>query len=222
MLAAGLSIAVMIGVLFVYGLRGDAPVKPSSESHTGAQHHRAEPHEGDKAWALPAFVDARVGDWIAFEATTQLANARPQVTAELVTVEAVDDKQVTLVRSERENSLDPPQTRRTSLPRQGITIDQLFGNDQKQWTLFGLAIRDESHEVSGRSFEAKRVSYSLIDPLAPTKRAQVELWVSPAVPLDGIVELRQIFEGTSLSVTRRLIGFGTAEAITWGKKPDGL
>ena len=46
------------------------------------------------------------------------------------------------------------------------------------------------------------------------------MWIAQDVPAGGLVELRQMFEDSPLKVTQRLIGFGTAGATTWGKKPD--
>jgi hypothetical protein len=214
----------MVVVLVVYG-RDDhvPPTRPTaSEPHVGAQHHSAEKHEGDKPAPMQVFVDAKVGDWNAYETSTQLATGRPTVKTWIVTVEAADEDSVSVVRSERNSSLDPPIVTREKRPRKNVTIDNLVGNDPAQWTLKGLTIADDPHQTGGRTFAAKKLTFALIAPLDRNKRSTAEAWFSSEVPGDGMVETRQTVEGTGLVFTNRLLGFGTASAVTWGTKPDGL
>jgi len=226
MAAAFVSIGVMIYVLVVFGLRGDnapAPTTPAgSQPHAKAAHHTAEPHEGGKPAPIQVFAGSVVGEWIAFESIKQLAGSAPKPIANVIEVEAVDDKQVTLVHSLRENRINAATNDRVSLPRQGLTLDQLIGNDAALWTIYGVTISDDVHEVDGRAFKCKKLSFSMQNPVDLAHGAKVEAWISEEVPAGGLVELRQLFPETRLESTQRLIGFGTAAAITWGKKPDGL
>jgi hypothetical protein len=216
---AGLSVAIMIVTLVVY-LRDDAspPKSTSSAPHVGAQHHTAEKHEGDARASIQPLAMAKAGDWLAYETQTTFGTTAPMRTTTLVTIEAVDDRLVTLTRREHVASLEPPTVTRVTRPRENPTIDELVGNSAAEWTLHGLTQSDEPHEVGGRTFTAKKLVFTLTNPLDPTKRATVEAWFSAEVPIEGLVEARQEL-GRSLRVTNRLLGFGTSSATTWGVKP---
>jgi hypothetical protein len=217
------SIGAMVVVLYMFGLRRDDDAAPTkavdSQPHAGTKHFTAAPHEGDAAAPLQVFAHSAAGDWHAYEQFTEDGAPRKTLTA-LVRVDAVDDKQVTLTKTERESSLSPPAKRSEQRPRAGLTIDQLAGNAAKEWTLYGLTIADEAHEVGGRSFKCKKVRFSLQDPLDKSKQATVEMWISDEVPGGGFVELEQSFANMPFSVKQTLVGFGTATATTWGTKPD--
>lgn len=227
MAAAFIAIGIMIVVIAMYGLRDDQAAAPTKSGdgqlHVGGKHHAAEPHEGGKLAPLQLFAGSTVGEWHAFETLTELGSTEPRKTkTNLVRIDSVDDKQVTLSQSEREGSLTPATSERGERPRQGLTIDQLTGNATQSWTLFGLTITDDVHAIGDRSFACKKLSFTLQDPLDAKKRAQVEMWISAEVPAGGLVELRQTFTQPGLAVTQRLLGFGTADATTWGTKPEGL
>ncbi len=213
----------MVVVFVLYGTEDHAPpTKPqASEPHAGAQHHSNEKHEGDQPSPLPVFANANVGDWTAYETSTTLADGRPTVKTSIVTIEATDDETVTIVRNERSSSLEPPVITRGTRSRKRTTIDELVTNNPAEWTLHSLVISDEPHDVGGRTFAAKKLAFGLTAPLGRTTSA-VEAWFSSDVPGDGMLELRQTLGGTRLVVANRLLGFGTASAITWGSKPDGL
>src|SRR5262249_12560751 len=153
MLAAFVALSVMVFVLLKYAMPRDEPPPrwPTRQPHAGATHHTEEKHQGNTLAPLQVFATSKVGDWEAFETTTQLGNgnAGPPTTKSLIVVEAADDKQVTLLRSERESSLTPPLTARDQRPREGLTIDALVGKDASQWTLYGLTISDDVHELGG-------------------------------------------------------------------------
>lgn len=225
MIVAGLSVALMIYVLVVYGLRDERPRAPASsenEPHAGTQHHSAEKHEGDALAPVQPAVRAVVGAWAAHAQTTRFASAPPSTVSIMQRVEAVTDADITVVRTERENGLTPPTSTRDQRPRQGLTIDRLAGNTATEWTVFGVTTTDEARVIDGRTFACKKLTFELISPLDRRKRGRVEMWISDEVPIDGVVEARQTLEGMSLERSSRLVGFGTADTITWGKKLDGL
>ena len=225
MLAAFVSLSVMVFVLLKFATPRDEPppTRPvAAQPHAGATHHTEEKHEGNKLAPLQVFATSKVGDWHAFDTTMQLANSRPTTTTSLIVIEAADDKQVRLLRSERESSLTPPNTARDQRPREGLTIDALAGKDANQWTLYGLTISDDVHEVGGRSFKCKKLVFSLDNPMDAKQHAEVEMWISDEVPAGGLVELHQSFAHMQLTMTHRLVGFGDAKSTAWGKKPDGL
>src|SRR5690242_5093188 len=129
MLAAFVSISVMVLVILKFATPRDEPppTRPvGAQPHAGATHHTEEKHEGNTLSPMQVFATSKVGDWEAFETTMQVAaSGGPPTTKSLTVVEAVDDKQVTLLRTERESSLSPPNTARDQRPRQGLTIDAL-------------------------------------------------------------------------------------------------
>jgi hypothetical protein len=229
MLAAAVSIALMIVVLFKYGLRDDPPPK-SSQPHAGAQHHTAavDPiagtHMGGQPAPIQVFAKAQVGDWAAYRIinrSTLFAEDIPTILIKRVT--AADDRTVTIEHKGRMEKGDKREEWTREYPRQGLTLDQLVGNDVSEWRLFDVKTSDDTHEVGGRAFKCKQITYAAIDPLFPNKKVRVTYWYSDELP-GGLVEERDIqdLDTTHMEQLTQLIGFGTATATTWGTKPDGV
>jgi hypothetical protein len=234
MLAAAVSVALMIVVLLKYGLRDEAPpmTKPaSSQAHAGAQHHTAgsdDPigHQGGQLAPIQVFAKAQVGDWIAYRVTTRSTLIPEEVgSVVLATITAVTDDEITIHYKAR---IEKGGYRRDDWtyqrPRQTLTLDQLVDNDIAEWRIIDVKITDDAHEVGGRSFACKQISYASIDPMFPSKRTRVTLWFSEEVSGLGLVEERetQDLETMHMEASKQLIGFGTATATTWGTKPDGF
>lgn len=230
--AAALSIALMIYVLLRYG-RDEAPPKPNNESsqaHAGAQHHTegsADPiqHVGSQLAPIQVFAKAQVGDWIAYRVTNRSTALPDDIsTIVLATITAATDTGVTVAYKGRmEKAGDRREQWTYERPREGLTIDQLTDNDVAQWRLIGLEVTDEKHEVGGREFACKQISYAGLDPMFPSKKSRTTLWISDEVP-GGLVEERDIqdLDAMHMEQIKQLIGFGTATATTWGTKPDGF
>jgi hypothetical protein len=233
MAAAAVSIALMIAVLFKYGCDNHAPpptTKPaSSQPHVGAQHHTAATdegkHMGGELAPLQVFATAKVGDWAAYRIINRSSLLPEEIVAtKLAVITAATDATVTI---EHKGRVDKDQHKRESWtqerPRQGLTIDQLTGNDVSKWQLIDVKTSDDPHAVGGRTFKSKQIAYAAIDPLFPTKKVRVTYWYSDEFPL-GLVEERDIqdLDAVHIEQLTELIGFGTASATTWGTKPDGL
>jgi len=227
MVAAGLSIALMIVVLLKYGLRDDvAPTTPTAtQPHAGAKHHSAETtHVGVQVAPLQPFATAKVGDWIGYRVVNR-STALPQDIEAFVIARVTKATETSVTVEYRGHAPAVPDKRETwerEYPRHGLTIDQLTGNDVSKWTISELVITDVTREVGGRTFRAKQLTYAAKDPLFPAKRVRNELWISEEVPLEGLVEDRNVQDLDTMhsEQTKQLIGFGTADAITWGKQPD--
>ena len=234
MLAAAVSVALMIVVLLKYGLRDEAPptTKPaSSQPHAGAQHHTegsADPivHQGSQLAPIQVFAKAQVGDWIAYRVTNRsTALAEDVSTIVLATITAATDSGVTVAYKGRMETAGERREQWTyERPRDGLTIDQLTDNDVAQWRLIGIDVTADKHEVGGREFACKQISYAGLDPLFPSKKSRTTLWISDEVPAGGLVEQRDIqdLDTMHMEQIKQLIGFGTATATTWGTKPDGF
>jgi len=204
-------------------ISGVAPTAPGmSEPHAGAEHHANDASADGQLAPLQPFENAKVGDWIAIEMSSQLGNARPKVSKVLLTVVAADDKMVTLERKVREASLVPPEITRSQRPRKNLTIGELAGNRPGEADLRELGVTDDKHDAGGRTFACKKLTFAMMTDLGKTRFADVEMWISSEVPVDGLVEIKQRFARTSLVVTNRLVGFGNGTAVAWGAKPDGL
>ena len=249
MIAAFVSLGVMAYVLFTYGLKDDSPPptsKKSEQVHGGAQHFTAEKpeHEGGKPSPLQVYETAKVGEWRAYRVITESHGSLPAAAALAVgdravaagssieqtfhaigieTITKVDDKTVSRAFSGRVEETGQVQKRPyEDRPRQGLTIDQLTGNDVGGWTIYELAITDEDHAIGGRTFKCKKLSYASNDPMFPSKRTHTDLWISAEVLGGGIVEEREVQEmpEARFAITQQLIGFGPDDkTTTWGEKP---
>jgi hypothetical protein len=232
MLAAAVSVVVMVVVIFKYGLGDDGARPTSGAPHVGAKHHTDEKpgegtkpaHEGDKPAPLQVYETAKVGDWRAYRVISEWSN-KPVGKATVVTrIGEVTDAQVVASFNGRlDDTSEIRKDREETRPRRGLTIDQLTGNDVGGWTIYNVTITDEDHTVAGRTFKCKKLSYASDDPLVPAKRTRNELWISTEVAAGGIVEERQIQDMPNMTFvqTQTLIGFGD-ERTTWGTKPEGL
>jgi hypothetical protein len=231
MAAAAVSIALMIVVLFKYGFNNDPPPKKpaGSQAHVGAQHHTAATDEGKHMGGalapLQVFATAKVGDWAAYRIINRSSLLAEEIVAtKLATITAATETSVTIA---HEGRVDHDAQKRESWtqerPRQGLTIDQLTGNDVSKWRLIDVQTSDDSHDVGGRAFKCKQIAYAAIDPMFPTKKVRVTYWYSDEFPL-GLVEERDIQDLDAVHIEQliQLIGFGTATATIWGTKPAGF
>ncbi len=224
-----ISVGILIAVVAKYGLRdADRPRDPAAaQPHTGTQHFGSEhpEHEGGKPSPLQVFASAKVGDWLAYRVVTESSLA-PTITATgIESVTAANDTMVTRSFNGRVDATgEVRRDRQDERPRKDLTLDQLTGNDVGGWTIYEVAIADDTHEVGGRTFKCKKISYSSRDPLIPNKRTHTDLWISSEVPVGGLVEERELQDmpEASFVITKQVIGFGTATSTTWGTKPDGL
>jgi hypothetical protein len=220
MVAAGAAIAVMVGTLVWYERR-DAPSSPAvaGAPHVGAQHHTAAGgHMGAQLAPIQVFAQAKVGDWITYRVTNRSSMLAREIEA-IVTarVTAATDTRVTV---EYRGSV-PAQPEKheqwtREYPRQGLTVDQLSGNDVSGWTIYDLVITDDVREVAGRKLATKRLSWAAKDPLFPTKRVRDELWIAADVPVGGLVAERDVQDMDTFhdEQIKELIEFGTADSVT--------
>jgi hypothetical protein len=223
------SVALLIALVAKYGLRDDVPPRDpeASQPHTGAAHFdEIQPtHEGGTRSPLQVFSDAKVGDWIAYRVITESSIA-PTVTA--TAIERITNVDATKVGRSFAGRIDATgevgSKRYEDRPRQDLTLDQLAANDVAGWTIYEVAVSDDVHEVGGRQFKCKKISFSSRDPLTPKKRMRTDLWISDQVPAGGLVEEREVQELSDVRsvITKQLIGFGNASTTTWGTKPKGL
>jgi hypothetical protein len=241
MLAAAVSIGVMVFVLIKYGLRDEPPVEPQmvsatgsspvprpvAEPHAGMEHHTAEKpaHEGGQVAPLQVFANAKVGDWLAYRVTTESSIAQTFHAVGIETISKADAKTVARAFSGRvEETGEVKHDQYEDRPRDGLTLDQLTTNDVGGWTIFEVAVSDDVHEVGGRKFKCKKISYASNDPMIPAKRTHTDLWISTEVPAGGLVEEREIQDmpNMTFTITKEVIGFGDANGTAWGTKPAGL
>jgi hypothetical protein len=233
MLAAVLSVGILIVVIVKYGLGDDDARKPNGQLHVGTEHHTAElpgtggkpAHDGDKPSPIEVYANAKVGDWRAYTVKSEWSTQPPIRATAMTRIREVTDQQIVRSFSGRLDETEETRPDRDERrPRRGLTIDQLTGNDIGGWTIYDLVITDEDHTVGGRTFKCKKLTYASNDPLVPSKRTRTVLWISAEVPVDGVVEEREIQDmpGVTFIQTQTLIGFGTAGATTWGEKPEGL
>lgn len=223
------SVALLIAVVAKYGLRDDdRPRDPeASHPHTGAEHFdEIRPaHEGGALSPLQVFADAKIGDWIAYRVITESSLA-PTVTATgIERITSVDDVKVERTFSGRVDATGEVGSKRyEDRPRKGLTLDQLITNDVAGWTIYEVAVSDDVHEVGGRHFKCKKISFSSRDPLFSQKRTRTDLWISNEVPAGGLVEKREVQELPEVRfvITKQLLGFGSASTTSWGTKPEGL
>lgn len=224
-----ISVAILIGVIAKYGLRSpDRPRDPDgSQPHVGMEHFGSNKpaHEGGTLAPLQVFATAKVGDWLSYRVITESSIAPTITTTVIERISSVDDRNVTRSFAGRIDATGEVRSDRTeSRPRNGLTLDQLIGNDIGGWTITELVVADDVHEVGGRSFPCKKISFASRDPLLPNKRTHTDLWISSEVPAGSLVEQREVQELRDMrfTITKQLIGFGDATTTRWGKKPEGL
>ena len=227
MMLAFLAIGVMAFVLFNYN-KHDAPPTTKAESgqpHAGTQHHTAEAkHMGGEPAPLQAYAKAQVGDWIAYRVSTT-SSLLPNGVSGLVLgrVTAATDGDVTIdYKARGEKNIDRREAWSETHKRQNLTIDELTDNTN-EWKLFDLQVNDDTHDVGGRAFKCKKLTYAKLDPMLPNTSVRDTAWYSEEVPL-GLVQDTDVQDMPNFhsEQTKQLIGFGTASATTWGTKPDGL
>jgi hypothetical protein len=203
MAIALVSCGAMAFLLFDYGKHADSPAAKKNETSrpTEAQ------HRGGELAPIQVYAKVQVGDWIAYRVTTR-SSLLPNEVSGLVLgrVTAATDTQVTIdYKAVGEKNIDRTEAWSEQQPRQNLTLDQLTDNTN-EWTMFDLLVTDDVHEIDGRAFTVR-----------------IELWYSDEVAL-GLVEDRDVqgMPKFHSEQTKRLIGFGTATATTWGTKPAGL
>jgi hypothetical protein len=223
----------MIAVLFKYGLRDDPPPPTkaaSSQAHAGAKHHTENldtaeiKHMGGELAPIQVFAKAQVGDWAAYRIINRSTLLAEEIaTLRLSRITAATDAAVTIEHKGRMEKGDRREAWTQERARQGLTIDQLVGNDVSQWRLIDVQTSDDTHEVGGRTFACKQIAYAALDPMFPSKKVRVTYWYSDEFP-GGLVEERDIQDLDSVHIEQltQLIGFGTQTATTWGTKPDGF
>jgi hypothetical protein len=235
MLAAGVSISLMIVAIFKYGLGDDPP--PTTKASSAQAHARPKhspqaldtpdtKHMGSELAPLQVWANAQVGDWVAYRVvnrSTLFAEDIPTIVLKRIT--AVTDETVMIEHKGRmEKAGDRREQWTLDRPRQGLTLDKLVDNDVAQWRLVDVVTTDDTHEVNGRAFKSKKITYAALDPLFPSKRVRVSYWYSGEIPAGGLVEARYIQDLDTLHMEQinQVIGFGTATATTWGTKPEGF
>jgi hypothetical protein len=228
MLFAAVSVGVMIYALVTYGLRDDPPPKSTDLQPLAGEDHvpaGLPAHAGGTLSPIQVFANAKVGDWQAYSVTTESSLGPTFHATGIVTITELDDREVKrgFVGRIAETG-ERREQQYEGRPRAGLTIDQLTTNDVGGWTIHDLVITDDVHEIGGRSFKCKKISYASEDPLFPNKRTRTELWISDEVAAGGLVEEREVQDMPSAHfvITQRLLGFGNASGTTWGTKPDGL
>jgi hypothetical protein len=215
-LAAVVSLAVMVVVIVQYGMSED-------EGAAASHPEDSRPHGGGVVLPIQPFATAKIGDWKAYNTVTE-SSVAPTVTATAIErMTKVDDKTVSreLV-GKVEQTSDVRHVVYEDRPRHGLTLDQLTTNDGGEWTIYNVSIVDDAHVVGGRTFKCKRISYDSTDPMIATKRTHTDLWISDEIPVDGVVEEIEVQEMPSMHfrMTKQTVGFGTATTTTWGTKPQ--
>jgi hypothetical protein len=227
MLAAGVSVAIMLVVIARYVFGEDSPTSSSSQPHVGAKHFTEEKpaHEGAKLAPIQVYANAKVGDWRAYRVTTESSLA-PAISATVLTwiSKTTDQNVIRSFKGRVDATGEVRSDRDEDRSREKLTIDQLTGNDVGGWTIYDLAITDDERTVGGLTFKCKKISYSSNDPLLPNKKTRTEMWISADVPAGGIVEEREVQEMPNMRFvqTQKLLGFGDAAGASWGTKPEGL
>lgn len=227
MAIAAISIALMIYVLIGYlredhgapttGTTTTAPAIPASSDPPPSA-----PSSDSHPAPLEVWQNAKLGDWYAYNYVTA-SKLRTFHSTVLVTVTAATDTSITT--AFRGKVAETGETRDQAgdeLPRSNLTLERLIGFDTSKWTLLSVTVDDADHEVGGRTFHTKKVTYTSKDPMFPTKKTTTDLWLSTEVP-GGLVEEHEVQDlveqDLHFDMTKTLIGFGTEAATTWGTKP---
>jgi hypothetical protein len=215
-----------VGTSPLGGTPGSGATK-EAQPHAGMEHHTAEKpvHEGGQVAPLQVFANAHVGDWLAYRVTTESSLAPTFHATGIETITKVDDKTVARAFSGKvEETGEIKRQSYEARPRDGLTLDQLTTNDVGGWTIYEVAVSDDVHEVGGRKFKCKKISYASNDPLIAGKRTHTDLWISTEVPAGGLVEEHEVQDMPDMHfrITKQVIGFGDAKSTAWGTKPAGL
>jgi hypothetical protein len=170
------------------------------------------------------YAHSQPGDWRAYDYSTRssLGNFSSHVIAR-VTAATADS--VTVVLTGR---LDQTGEQRTepadTFPRAFGSIEKLV--EHVDWKISDVSVATEPHEANGKTFACARISFAKSDPLFPTKRTHVDLWLSPDVPAGAVVEEHEVQQLDQVTFDMRsvLVGYGTGggATATWGSHADGL
>jgi hypothetical protein len=181
-------------------------------------------HRGAELAPVQVYAKAQVGDWIAYRVRTRSSLLPAEVSGLVVgRVTAATEMNVTIeYNAIGEKNIDRTEAWSEKHPRQNLTLDELTDNSN-EWTMFDVQITDDTHEIGGRAFKCKKLTYGRIDPLLPNKQVQVTAWYSDEVTL-GLVQDRDVQDMPRFhsEQTKELLGFGTATTTTWGTMPERL
>jgi hypothetical protein len=173
---------------------------------------------------IEPYAHSQVGDWRAYDYTTRssLGNFSSHAIAR-VTAATADS--VTLVLTGRLDQTGEQRTEPADVyPRAFGSIEKLV--EHSDWKIFDVSVATEPHEVNGKSFACARISFAKSDPLFPTKRTHVDLWLSADVPAGAVVEEHEVqqLEQVTFDMRSVLVGYGTGggTTATWGSHADGL
>jgi hypothetical protein len=223
---AAVSIGVMVYVLVDY-MREDHRAPPARTGHMApAVPAIADTHPAPRGDHHPApyevWQNAKLGDWYAYTYVTSSKLGAFHSTV-LVTVTAATDTAITTrLRGKIAETGETRDEAGDEFPRTNLTLEHLIGFDISDWTVLSVIVADADHQVGGREFHGKKVTYTSKDPVLPTKKTTTELWLSPEVP-GGLVEEHEVQDlaeqDLHFDMTKTLIGFGTTSTTTWGTKP---
>jgi hypothetical protein len=203
---AGSDAAKLIGIL------GEvAAYKPGSdELHTP-------PHPSP----IDPFAAAHTGDWRASRLAHD-SKLGPIHAQAMHAITAVTDATVAI---HTYGLVDGETTTRDSatdeVPRHDATFEQLEASDSP---IPEFAVTDDTYAIAGRAFHCKKVTYREIDRALPRKQITREVWLSPEVPVDGVVATHEVqaIDNFTFTMTEELVGFGSGSATAWGQRPAGL
>jgi hypothetical protein len=191
--------------------------RPGSDDHAAPQHPAP----------IDPFPSVRVGDWRAsrvvndgtLQRDTQVGAIRGQAIHE---ARSVGDATVTIdVRGITDTAPPLRESSTHEVPRHGATFEQLIAND---WAITDFAVTDDTRTIADRAFRCKKIVFRQRDPALPRKRIDVELWLSPDVPVDGFVARHevQVIDELEFTYDEELVGFGRGSATAWGTRPTDL
>lgn len=154
------------------------------------------------------FKNANVGDWVEYESAVALPNGQKMTVSMKQTVAAKTAKEVTLKVSVSLPGANPT-TSTVKLP-----LDQPF--DPTKTTMPGgsggksekVGEGKEAITVRGKRFECTWVEMKTAVPVqGRTVESVAKIWLSPEVPLGGLVKMQAKMQGQEV----------TLEAKNWGK-----
>ena len=222
------SVAIMVIVAgFAYAWWYDAHPPPPRHAPATA----SAPSAGSGAHPAPfeVFANARVGEWAAWAVVNGMPTGEIR-TMRVDQISSLTPDEVVITSSgvietpgvvALEGKTGDVVTRRDTFPRSHLTLEHLTGHYRGSWTLHDIEISDDDHEVGGRTFHCKKIVLEVDDPMIPSKRTHEEAWYSLDVPAGGLVEARETAQmpGLDFTQTLRLVGYGSADATTWGTRP---
>jgi hypothetical protein len=170
---------------------------------------------------IDPFAAAHAGDWRASRLTNDSELGPIHAKAMHVVTTVGDDKIAIHTYGLVDGEAATRNSATTEAPRHGATFEQLVATD---WPIPDFAAADDTYTASGRAFHCKKVTYREIDRVLPRKLITREMWLSPDVPVDGVVATHEVqtIDHVTFTMTEELVGFGTGSATAWGTRPTGL